>query len=130
MFKVFDDMRKAEVTPVELAESKTRVAGGMVMGMQTIQQQAGYRVDAILNDYPIDYYDTYPQKIDAVTAAQVRDVMNKFVKDGEMVIVVVAPAEAVKDQLKRLGEVEVVPMPAKREGAKDLGKNELLRKAA
>jgi zinc protease len=130
MFKVFDDMRKAEVTPVELAESKTRVAGGMVMGMQTIQQQAGYRVDAILNDYPIDYYDTYPQKIDAVTAAQVREVMNKYVKDGEMVIVVVAPAEAVKDQLKRLGEVEVVPMPAKREGAKDLGKNELLRKAA
>jgi predicted Zn-dependent peptidase len=130
MFKVFEDMRKAEVTPVELAEAKTRVAGGMVMGMQTIGQQAGYRVDAILNDYPIDYYDTYPQKIDAVTAAQVREVMNKYVKDGEMVIVVVAPADAVKDQLKRVGEVEVVPMPAKREGAKDLGKNELLRKAA
>jgi zinc protease len=130
MFKVFGDMRQAEVTPVELSEAKTRVAGGMVMGMQTIQQQAGYRVDAILNDYPIDYYDTYPQRIDAVTAAQVRDVMNKYVKDGEMVIVVVAPAEAVKDQLERLGDVEVIPMPAKREGAKDLGKNELLKKAA
>ena len=37
-----------------------RVAGGMVMGMQTIGQQAGFRVDGILNDYPIDYYDTYP----------------------------------------------------------------------
>ena len=47
-----------------------------------------------------------------------------------MAIVVVAPKEAVLDQLKRLGEVEVVPMPAAREGAKDLGKNELLKKAA
>ena len=100
------------------------------MGMQTIQQQAGYRVSAILNDYPIDYYDIYPQKIEAVSARQIRDVLSKYVKDGEMVIVVVAPAEAVKDQLQRLGEVEVVPMPAKREGAKDLGNNELLKKAA
>jgi zinc protease len=127
---VFDDMRGEEVTAAVLTEAMMRVSGGMVMGMQTIGQQAGYRVDAILNDYPIDYYDVYPQTLDAVSAKQVRDVVSKYVKDGEMVIVVVAPADAVKDQLKRLGEVEVVPMPAKREGAKDLGKNELLKKAA
>ena len=54
----------------------------------------------------------------------------KYVKDGEMVIVVVAPAEAVKSQLEKLGPVEVRPMPAKREGANDHGKNELLKKAA
>ena len=130
MFDVFEAMRKQNVTDQELAEAKMRVAGGMVMKVQTIGQQADYRVEGILNDYPIDYYDTYPRKIDAVTAGQIQDVMNKYVKDGEMVIVVVGPAESVKDQLKRVGEVEVVPMPAKREGAKDLGNNELLRKAA
>ncbi len=117
MFKVFNDMRGADVTAAELSESKTRVAGGMVMGMQTIQQQAGYRVDGILNNYPIDYYDKYPARIGEVTAEQVHEVMNRYVKDGEMVIVVVAPAEAVRGQLERLGEVEVVPMPAQRKGA-------------
>jgi len=70
--KVFNDMITAEVTPRELAESKTRTAGNMVMGMQTIGQQATYRVDAILNNYPIDYYDQYPAHINAVTAAQVQ----------------------------------------------------------
>ena len=129
MWKVFDDMRAADVTAAELAEAQMRVAGGMVMGMQTIQQQAGYRVDAILNDYPIDYYDTYPQKIAQVTQQQIRDVMNKYVKDDAMVIVVVAPADVVKPQLEKLGEVEVVPMPAKREGAKPADQ-ELLKKAA
>ena len=130
IFEVLDKMRKENVTPTELKEAQVRTIGLMLMGMQTIQQQANYRVDGILNGYPIDYYDVYPQKIEAVSAKQIRDVLSKYVKDGEMVIVVVAPAEQVKDQLKRLGEVEVVPMPAKREGAKDLGRNELLKKAA
>ena len=130
MFKVFEDMRTKEVTPVELAEAQTRVAGSFVMDLQTISQQASYRVAGILNDFPIDYYDRYPERIGKVTAAEVRDVLAKYVKDGEMVIVVVAPAEAVKPQLEKLGPVQVVPMPAKREGAKDLDKNELLKKAA
>ena len=117
MFEVFDRMRKEDVTPQELGEAKMRVAGRMVMDVQTIGAQAGYRVDGILNGYPIDYYDKYPQRIAEVTAGQIRDVVNKYVKDGEMTIVVVAPAKLVRAQLEKLGEVEVVPMPAQREAA-------------
>jgi zinc protease len=129
IFKVFNDLRTTDVTPEEMAMAKTRVAGAMLMGMQTIQQQAGYRVDGILNNYPIDYFDNYPAKIAAVTNEQVREIANKYIHDGQMTIVVVAPAEQVKEQLKRLGEVEVIPMPAKREGGQ--GKpQELLKPAA
>jgi zinc protease len=114
MFKVFNDLRTADVTPTELAEAKSRVAGGMVMEMQTIAQQAGRRVETILNDYPTDYYDVYPQKIAQVTADQVRDVMKHYVDDDRMLVVVVAPAEMVKAQLEKLGDVQVLPMPSKR----------------
>lgn len=127
MFKVFDDMRAADVTPDELAQAKTRVAGGMVMGMQTIQAQARMRVDAILNGYPIDYYDQYPQKIAAVSADQVRDVMQHYVDNARMTIVVVAPAETVKPQLEKLGDVEIRPMPNKRAGAPTTQPGELLK---
>jgi predicted Zn-dependent peptidase len=134
MFKVFDDMRKENVTDAELAEAKTRVAGGMVMAVQTIGQQAGYRSDGILNEYPIDYYDKYPARIGEVKADEVRDVMKKYVLDDAMTIVVVAPAEQVKPQLERLGKVEVVPMPAKRTNAAAAttkpADRELLKKAA
>src|SRR5213078_717485 len=75
MFKVFNDLRTADVTPVELAEAKSRVAGG--------------RVETLLNGYPIDYYDVYPQKIAQVTADQVREVMKHYVDDGRMLVVVV-----------------------------------------
>jgi zinc protease len=111
MFKVFGDMRKDLVTDEELAEAKLRVAGGMAMEIQTVAQQAGRRADQILNDYPIDYYDNLPIRVAEVTSEQVREVMNKYVADEQMLIVVVAPASEVKEQLSALGEVSVVPMP-------------------
>ena len=116
MFKVFGDMRKDNVTDEELSDTKLRIAGAMVMGMQTIQQQATYRTNGILNDYPVDYYDKYPQRIGEVTAEQIRTVAEKYIHDDAMTVVVVAPSAVVKEQLTALGEVEVVPMPLRREG--------------
>jgi predicted Zn-dependent peptidase len=116
MFKVFNDMRSTDVTPQELADAKSRMSGGLVMQMQTIAQQANLRVEGILNGYPIDYYDLYPQHLDKVNADQVRQVMEEYVKDNAMDIVVVAPA-AVKPQLQELGDVQVIPMPLNRQPA-------------
>jgi zinc protease len=126
-FHVLDGMRQANATEQELTESKLRVAGSMVMGMQTIEQQAGTRTDGVLNGYPIDYYDKYPSRIAEVSGDQVREVMNKYVKPDDFTIVVVAPAKAVKDALEKLGPVEVRPMPALREGAASRPSREMLK---
>ncbi len=123
-------MCTANVTPQELVQAKSRVAGSLVMSMQTIGQQAGFRVDGILNDYPMDYYDDYPARVGQVTADQVRNVMARYVRDGQMTIIVVAPAEQAKSQLDRLGPVDVVPMPARRNGAATEPAQDLLKPAA
>ena len=112
MFEVFDGMKQADVTPGELHDAQTRVAGGMVMEAQTIGQQADMRITQILNGYPVDYYDKYAERLAKVTADEVKAVMNKYVDEKKMTIVVVAPAEQIKDQMKPLGEVTVQPMPA------------------
>jgi predicted Zn-dependent peptidase len=130
MFDVFEAMRKQNVTDQELAEAKMRVAGGMVMKVQTIGQQADYRVEGILNDYPIDYYDKYPSRIAQVSGDQVREVMNKYVNDDAMTIVIVGPAAVIKPQLEKLGGYEVIPMPSKRPGATTAPSRELLKPAA
>jgi zinc protease len=114
MFTVLQRMRNEPVTPEELADAKMRVAGGMLLQVQTIAQQARYRVDGILNGYPIDYYDTNPQRISQVTAQQVQAVMNKYADPAKMKIVVVAPAATVEPQLKALGEIRTTPMPNRR----------------
>lgn len=109
-FEVFETMQTGPVTEDEINTAKSRVAGLMVLETQTIQQQAGRRVDTILNGYPIDYYDNYPSLIAATTIDQVQNVMNKYLHLDRMTIIVVAP-ESVKSQLEELGDVTVVKMP-------------------
>ena len=116
IFKVLNDIRDTNVSATELAEAQRRVSGSMVMSMQTIDQQATLRTEGILNGYPPDYYDVYPQHVLAVTADQIREVMNQYVDPDQMAILVVAPAAEVKDQLQKFGLVTVMPMPAKRAG--------------
>ncbi|HVT87829.1 MAG TPA: pitrilysin family protein [Tepidisphaeraceae bacterium] len=112
--KVLDDMKAADVTNVELSEAKTRTIGSLVMEMQTVAQQAGRRLDQVLNGYPIDYWDTLPQHLADVKPEQIRAVMNKYVNEDRMIYVIVAPG-VVKQQLEKLGDVEVRPMPLNRE---------------
>ena len=122
-FKVLDDLRNPAgdnpLTDAQLSDAKRRVTGLQVMSMQTVAQQAGMRLDGILNGYPVDYYDTYAQHINAVTADQVRAVMDKYAADQAMTIVVVAPAESVKPQLEQFGPVTVEPMPLSRGAGPD-----------
>ena len=115
------------MTQEELDAAKRRVCGSMVMGMQTAARQADKRLEGSLNGYPIDYYDVYPQHINAVTLDQVRDVMRKYVKDDAMTIIVAAPAAVVKPQLDALGEVTVVPMPLLREQGATTAPTDLLK---
>jgi zinc protease len=118
IYKVLDDLKSPAgenpLTDAELADAKRRVSGSLVMSMQTVTAQAGMRLDGLLNGYPADYYDVYPQHVNAVTVDQVRGVMDKFVKGDAMAVVVVAPAAIVKQQLEKLGPVTVVPMPLAR----------------
>ena len=77
----------------------------MVMAVQTIQQQAGYRVEGVLNDYPIDYYDKYPARIAQVKADEIRDVMKKYVLDDAMTIVVgISPEQRTQAVLHLAGD--------------------------
>jgi predicted Zn-dependent peptidase len=89
------------------------------MTMQTIEQQADQRKWGILNGFPDDYFDKYPERLGRVSPTEVRDVMDKYVRDDRMAIVVVAPKDKVLPQLQKLGEVEVRPMPAQRKAGGD-----------
>ncbi len=110
-FKVLTEMRTAPVTEKELSETKLRVAGAMLMQMQTTWSQAQRRVDGILNNYPIDYFDVYPQRVAKVTAEDIQKIFTQYVDDSKITLVIVAPADQVKEKLEKLGTVEVLQMP-------------------
>ncbi|MEM6562027.1 MAG: insulinase family protein, partial [Planctomycetota bacterium] len=113
-FEVLEKMIAEPVTVEELEEAQQIVAGFMVMQTQTIGQQAGRRVTIELNDYPIDYYDTLPARVNEVTLDDVQAVMAEHVDPSKFTIVIVGPAEKIKPQLESMGQVEVMPMPLQR----------------
>jgi len=102
-------MKKDPVTTAELANAKFRVAGSLLMSMQTVQDQADYRIIGILNGYPADYYDKYAERVGQVNADQVKTAMDKYVQEDHMTVVVVGPAETLRPQLEKVGPVQVIP---------------------
>jgi zinc protease len=61
-----------------------------------------------VKDYglPADYWDTYPEKIAAVTAADVQRVAQKYIPVDDIVIVAVGDATKIRQVLATFGTIE------------------------
>jgi zinc protease len=56
--------------------------------------------------FPADYWDTYPEKIAAVTAADVQRVAQKYVPLDDLVIVAVGDGAKIRKVLAEFGPIE------------------------
>jgi predicted Zn-dependent peptidase len=56
---------------------------------------------------PADYWDRYPERIDAISVADVQAVAKKYLDPSRLQIVAVGSSEAVARTLRKLGPVEV-----------------------
>ena len=56
--------------------------------------------------FPADHWDTYPEKIAAVTAADVQRVAQKYVPVDDLVIVAVGDASKIRTVLAEFGSIE------------------------
>jgi len=95
-------------TPAELADAKTRSAGGFALGLETSQALASALVRIDVQRLPPDSLDTFRSRILAVTSEQVAAAAERWLHPERAAIVVVGPAEALRPQLESLGSVEVV----------------------
>ena len=56
---------------------------------------------------PADYWDKYPDRIEAVTAADVQRVAQKYWAADRLQVVAVGDATKIEPALKKLGDVQV-----------------------
>ena len=68
--------------------------------MQNIVTQKIYNL-------PADYWDTYPQKVSAITAADVQNAAKKYLDMGHLQVVAVGDATKAREILAKYGKVEV-----------------------
>jgi predicted Zn-dependent peptidase len=103
-----DRMRIAPVTDEELASAKKYSVGTMELEIET-QAGLAQRVATIyLYDLPHDFLQTFRDRIDKLTAADIQRAAAKYFDTYRGAIVVVGDYAQVKDQVAPFGDVTVV----------------------
>ena len=101
------EMREKPIPERELQDNKGALVASFALSLES--------PGAVLNDYiqswtygfPADYWDTYPARINAVTAAQAQAAAKKYWDPARLHIVAVGDAPQVADILKKYGTLEV-----------------------
>ena len=95
---------RTELVDAELLKNaKAKYVGNFIMKIERPQTIANYSLNIKLNDLPEDFYETYLEKINAVTAEDVKRVANKYFKIANTRIIVVGKGSDVVESLENLG---------------------------
>jgi len=103
-FKELRGIRDQAVPAAELAKAKAYIALGLPAEFETTQGAAGMFLELLGNDLPLDSYDTFIQKVNAVTAEDVQRVAQRYIQPDNFAVVVVGDRSQIEPTLKALNE--------------------------
>jgi zinc protease len=106
ILREFTDIRDRTVPATELENAKRALVASFALS--TENPGTALSNATMVKDYgfPADYWDTYPEKISAVTAADVQRVARKYIPIDDIVIVAVGDAAKIRGVLAEFGTVE------------------------
>jgi zinc protease len=100
-------LRNEPVPAEELENAKRAITGSFAL---SLEQPAGLLQNIItqkLYNLPADYWDTYPQKVAAITAADVQNAAKKYLDLGKLQVIAVGDAAKAREGLTKYGKVEL-----------------------
>jgi zinc protease len=100
-------MRDTPVPADELEDAKRAIVAGFALSLESPQQMLSYYTDNWTYGLPADYWDTYPARITAVTAADVQAAARKYWDPSRLQIVAVGDATKITEVMKKKGQLEV-----------------------
>jgi len=100
-------LRDQVVPAEELENAKRAIVGSFALSLDQPQSLLQNIITQKLYNLPADYWDTYPQKVAAITAEDVQRVAQKYVDLGHLQVVAVGDASKARDILAKYGKVEV-----------------------
>lgn len=100
-------MRDQVVPAEELENAKRAIVGSFALSLDQPQSLLQNIITQKLYNLPADYWDTYPQKVAAITAEDVQRVAQKYIDLGHLQVVAVGDASIAREILAKYGKVEV-----------------------
>src|SRR5215203_161324 len=92
-------LREETVSAEELYNAKRAIVGSFALSLEQPQALLQNIVTQKLYDLSADYWDTYPQKVSAMTAADVQNAAKKYLDMGHLQVVAVGDAVKARDVL-------------------------------
>jgi zinc protease len=96
------------VTEDEVRAAGDYIAGTLPLEMQTTDQLSGRLADLHTYELPTDYFESYRQRISAVSRDDVMRAARSHLRLDELAIVVVGDADTIADDLRTLAVGDVV----------------------
>jgi zinc protease len=99
-------LRNEKVPAEELENAKRAIVGSFALSLEQPQSLLQNIITQKLYNLPADYWDAYPQKVDAITAEDVQRVAQKYLDLGHLQVVAVGDAAKAREVLSKYGKVE------------------------
>ncbi len=103
MQQLIQQMRDEPVSIAELELAKKSLINSFVFAFSDTHSVVSRKVRLDFYDYPENYLETYQQKIDAVTVADVQRVARQYLHPDKLQIVLVGDSQLYADSLQALG---------------------------
>jgi len=108
--------RATPITNAELTLAKQNLVRGFAQRFETLGRLIGQMSELFAYDLSVETMASYPEAIDSVGLAEVQAAAEKYLKDDELVIVVVGDLGQVEENIRKLdlGKVTVVDFDGER----------------
>ncbi len=95
-------IRTEKVSKKELEDAKNNYTGSFVLSLEQPATIAGYALDIETENLPKNFYETYLQKLNAVTVEDVQRVANKYFKIDEARIIIAGKGSEISENLEKI----------------------------
>ena len=104
------DLFDHAITENELQTAKSYLVGNLALEFESSDSVAEQVLDLMVHGLPLDYWNTFPDKIRALTVADVQAAIRRHLDPEHPVIVLVGNVSEFKKDLKKLGAVRIIPI--------------------
>ncbi len=116
-------LRTEPVPAEELDNAKRAIIGSFALSLEQPTTLLQNIITQKLYDLPADYWDTYPQKVAAITAKDVQNVAQKYLDMEHLQVVAVGDAAKAREILAKYGKVQLYDAEGKPIGTPPGGSN-------
>ncbi len=104
----FNRLQEQSVPEAELAQAKRSLIGSFAGAMESPENLLDRTLVLVQNGLPLDYWDTYPARVAAVTAEDVQRVARKYLGKNRVQVLAVGERSQIEAGFKSFGPIEIV----------------------